>query len=158
MKKELRKAPFLGPACARVGHIFIDRRDREQAVRALRDGLARADGASVLFFPEGTRSSTSEMLPFKKGGFVLAADAGLSILPVSLAGTERVLPNRSLRVRPFRRVDIRFHAPVAPPAAGDAAARDAWIADVRRVIESGLCSAESVHLRAGAARCQTSGS
>jgi 1-acyl-sn-glycerol-3-phosphate acyltransferase len=136
MKKELRKVPFLGPACARIGHIFINRKDHAQAVQALRDGLARASGSSVLFFPEGTRSSTREMLPFKKGGFVLAADAGLPILPLSVRGSERVLPNRSLLVRPFRTVDITFHAPVPAPA--DAAARDALMTTVRARIASAL--------------------
>lgn len=136
MKKELRKAPFLGPACARIGHIFIDRKDHAQAVQALRDGLARAEGASVLFFPEGTRSPTRELLPFKKGGFVLAADAGLPILPLTVRGSERILPSRTLLVRPFKTVDITFHAPVPAPA--DAAARDALMETVRARIASAL--------------------
>jgi 1-acyl-sn-glycerol-3-phosphate acyltransferase len=136
MKRELRRVPFLGPACARLGHIFIDRKDHAQAVQALRDGVARAAGCSVLFFPEGTRSSTSELLPFKKGGFVLAADAGLPILPVTVRGSERVLPSRALIVRPFKVVDLTFHAPVPAPA--DAAAREALMATVRERIASGL--------------------
>lgn len=136
MKLELRKVPFLGPACARLGHIFIDRRDREQAVAALRAGLTRSAGNSVLFFPEGTRSSTGDLLPFKKGGFVLAADAALPILPVSVRGSERVLPSRGLIVRPFRAIDVTFHAPVPAPA--EAEAREAWMATVRERIASGL--------------------
>ena len=136
MKKELRHALFLGPACARIGHIFIDRRDHAQAVQALRDGLARSAGSSVLFFPEGTRSSTRELLPFKKGGFVLAADAGLPILPVTVRGSERVLPSRSLLVRPFKVVELTFHAPVPAPAGADA--REALMETVRARIASAL--------------------
>lgn len=136
MKRELRRVPFLGPACARLGHIFIDRRDHGQAVGALRDGLRRAAGCSVLFFPEGTRSSTREMLPFKKGGFVLASGAGLPILPVTVRGSERVLPNRTLTVRPFKVVELTFHAPVPAPA--DVEAREALMATVRERIGSAL--------------------
>ena len=142
MKKELRKVPFLGPACAKVGHIFIDRRDREQAVRALREGLERSAGSSVLFFPEGTRSSTRELLPFKKGGFVMAADAGLPILPLTLRGSERVLPNRSLVVRPFKAVELTFHAPVPAPAGAEA--REALMETVRARIASALDAAPEV--------------
>ncbi len=138
MKMELRKAPFLGPACARLGHIFIDRKDRSQAVQALREGLDRASGSSLLFFPEGTRSSTTEMLPFKKGGFVLAADAGLPILPMSLKGSERVLAARSLMVRPLGRVEITFHPAVETSAFRDAASREPLIEAVRARIASGL--------------------
>lgn len=136
MKRELRRVPFLGPACARLGHIFVDRKDHVQAVQALRDGLRRAAGCSVLFFPEGTRSSTRELLPFKKGGFVLASGAGLPILPVTVRGSERVLPDRRLIVRPFKVVDLTFHAPVPAPA--DLAGREALMATVRERIASAL--------------------
>jgi len=138
MKKELRRAPVLGPACARVGHIFIDRRDHAQAVAALREGLARSAGASVLFFPEGTRSPDRNLLPFKKGGFALAAEAGLPILPVTVTGTERALSARRMIVFPFRRVVIRFHAPIFPPASSAPEARDAFLEAVRARIASGL--------------------
>lgn len=136
MKLELRRVPILGVACARLGHIYIDRKDRAQAVQALRSGLAASRGASVVFFPEGTRTAGPELLPFKKGGFVLAADAGLPILPVSITGTERVLPPRTLRLHPFRRVTLAFHAPVPAPASPEA--REALMETVRERIASGL--------------------
>jgi 1-acyl-sn-glycerol-3-phosphate acyltransferase len=138
MKKELRRAPILGPACARVGHIFIDRQDRAQAIAALERGLARAAGASVVFFPEGTRSPGPDLLPFKKGGFALAAGARLPVLPVTIDGTQRVLSARTLLVHPFKTVRVTFHEAVEPPVVDGPEAREALMEEVRRRIVSAL--------------------
>ena len=93
MKKELRKVPGIGIACARLGHIFIDRFNRQEAIAALEGAKARiVDGTSVIFFPEGTRSRDGRLKPFKKGAFRMAVDLGLPILPLTVAGTRDVLP------------------------------------------------------------------
>ena len=77
MKAELRKVPFLGVACAKLGHIFIDRSDTEKAVASINAAREKiVNGTSVLFFPEGTRSKDGRLLRFKKGAFSFALDLG----------------------------------------------------------------------------------
>lgn len=93
MKQELRKVPIFGYACERMGHIYVKRGHSEQAKRSMRLAARRvAGGASVVFFPEGTRSLDGQLRPFKKGGFRLAIDAGVPILPVTVNGTSKMLP------------------------------------------------------------------
>lgn len=101
MKKELRKVPVIGIACAALGHIFLDRSNKASAIKSLqaaKDSLR--PGSSILFFPEGTRSKNGELLPFKKGAFVMARDIDIPVLPVTVKGTEKILPPGSLRLRP----------------------------------------------------------
>jgi 1-acyl-sn-glycerol-3-phosphate acyltransferase len=137
MKKELRKVPIFGPACQRVGHIYIDRKNREQAVAALNAARPRLTGGrSVLFFPEGTRSADGRMREFKKGAFVMAMDLGLPILPISVSGTNAILPGRSFRLLPGKAL-VTLHPPVDPKAYGPEE-RDRLMEDVRNIIASGL--------------------
>lgn len=101
-KKVLRSIPFLGWYMRATGMIFVDRRDREQAVRSLDHacGLIRA-GKCVLAYPEGTRTQPGgPILPFKKGPFVMAIQAGVPIVPVAIEGSAAVLPRNSVRVTP----------------------------------------------------------
>jgi 1-acyl-sn-glycerol-3-phosphate acyltransferase len=148
MKQELRRVPFLGAACDRIGHIFIDRSDRERAIASLNAAKPRlAGGVSVLFFPEGTRSRDGRMKEFKKGGFVMAQDMALPILPMSVSGTYKVLPGKSLRLLPGS-VRITLHAPVNTAAYGPDD-RDRLIADVRARIASGLTAWERGDAPAG---------
>jgi 1-acyl-sn-glycerol-3-phosphate acyltransferase len=101
MKRELRRIPGLGPACASLGHIFIDRSDHQAAIRSLEEAKLRiVDGTSVMFFPEGTRSSDGRLLRFKRGAFRMALDLGLPILPLTINGTRGVLPARSIDLTP----------------------------------------------------------
>lgn len=99
-KKELRRVPLLGRAMRQAGHIYIDRHDRraafeayEEASRVIRSGL------SAVVFPEGTRSRTGELLPFRKGPFVLAIAAQVPVVPAYCAGTFDLLPKGSFRLR-----------------------------------------------------------
>ena len=101
MKKEVRRIPMIGGGCALLGHIFLDRSDREAALRTLREFESRmAAGTSVLFFPEGTRSRDGKMREFKMGAFHMAKDLGLPILPVTLEGTDTILPSDGMTLRP----------------------------------------------------------
>jgi len=137
MKKELRKVPVLGPATAAYGNIFIDRADRAAATASLKAAKPLFEqGISLMVFPEGTRSIDGRMKDFKKGGFMVALDAGLPILPVSITGTHRVLPGKRLRLLPGN-VRITVHPPV-PTAGLGVEDRDRLVTQVREVIASGL--------------------
>ena len=94
-KAELFRIPFLGWLMRLAGDIPVKRGEGRSAVEALqacRQVLARR--VSVMIFPEGTRSATGDMLPFKDGAFRLAVDAGVPILPLALTGTGSALPKR----------------------------------------------------------------
>ncbi|MCS6915389.1 MAG: lysophospholipid acyltransferase family protein [Myxococcales bacterium] len=101
-KKVLRAVPFLGWYMMSTGMIFVDRRNREQAVRSLEQACAKIrSGISILAYPEGTRApQDGPILPFKKGPFVMAIQAGVPIVPVAIHGSSRLLPRDSLRVTP----------------------------------------------------------
>ena len=112
MKQELRSVPALGVACHRLGHIYIDRSNHEAAVASINAARERiSDGTSVIFFPEGTRSDSGRLRPFKKGAFRFAVDAGMPILPVTVVGAADVLPARSLDLLPGA-ATLVIHAPV----------------------------------------------
>src|SRR3989441_4380122 len=136
-KRELLYIPIFGWALWLAGFIFIDRADREKAIRRL-DRTVRTirRGTSVVVFVEGTRSTDGRLLPFKKGGFVLALKAGVPIVPVSIRGGLGILPKGSLRVKPGT-IDIVFGAPV-PTSAYSLDTREDLIATVRERIAAGL--------------------
>ena len=139
IKQELRRVPFLGWGCAAIGHIFVDRSNSRAAIASLEAAKPRlAGGVSVLFFPEGTRSTDGRLLPFKRGGFVMARQLGLPILPVTISGSLRVLPKRCLFPRPGT-IRVRFH-PEIDTAAG--ASLEEIVERTRAAIESGLDASE----------------
>jgi 1-acyl-sn-glycerol-3-phosphate acyltransferase len=112
IKMELKKIPFIGGYTYRMGHMFVDRSNRERALSCLEQGKKRLPPrASIIFFPEGTRSSNGQLRNFKKGGFHLALDMGLPILPVSISGSHKVLPGKSFKLLPGR-IKITVHPPV----------------------------------------------
>ena len=137
MKKELRDLPALGPACDKMGHIYIDRSDREAAIASLEEAKKRiANGTSVLFFPEGTRSQTGEMRDFKKGAFVMAADLGLPILPITIRNTHKILPPNSTDLFPGR-AGMVIHEPIEVSGYGKERLGE-LMTTVREVIQAGL--------------------
>jgi len=112
MKQELRKVPGIGLGCEKVGHIFIDRTNHESSLKSL--GAARkkiVNGTSILFFPEGTRSTDGIIGNFKKGAFKMALDLDLPILPVTIIGTKDILPNKTLDLFPGK-VLMTIHEPI----------------------------------------------
>jgi 1-acyl-sn-glycerol-3-phosphate acyltransferase len=118
MKQELRKVPFLGIACEKLGHVFIDRSDRLAAISAINQARERiSGGTSIFFFPEGTRSRDGNMLPFKKGAFRMAAELQLPILPVSIKGTYQMLPPDTMRMKPGR-ARMVIHPPIETEGVG----------------------------------------
>ena len=100
-KAELFKIPIFGRAMRGVGYISIDRSNRKSAFKSLaRAARTIRDGTSVLIFPEGTRSRDGHLLPFKKGGFVLAVDSGVPIVPIIIRGTRDIIPKGHFMIRP----------------------------------------------------------
>jgi len=137
-KKELEKVPIFGTAWKAAGHISIDRSDRERAIASLDRAAAqlREENAAVVIFAEGTRSPTGELLPFKKGAFVLAIQSGVEIVPFAVSGSRDVLPKGRWRVRPGT-ITVRFGEPV-PTAGLTEEDRDRLTRDVRRRVRSML--------------------
>lgn len=112
IKMELRKIPLFGYACEKVGYIFIDRGNHEKAMQSLKAaGEKIRAGASVIFFPEGTRSVDGTLRTFKKGGFVIALEARVPILPVTVLGGKEILPKGSLRIVPGE-MKLIIHDPI----------------------------------------------
>jgi len=139
-KKELFRVPIFGKALALGGFISIDRGDRHAALASLEIAKKMAsDGTHVWIAPEGTRSRTGDLLPFKKGGFNLAIDAVLPLLPVTLRGTRDVLQAKGLRSSPGAHVTVTIHRAIDPRAYSEGkAGRDRLMNDVRAVIASAL--------------------
>ncbi len=112
MKQELRKVPGLGICCEKVGHIFIDRSNTQVAIESMnkvKDKLV--NGTSVVIFPEGTRSKTRELSPFKRGAFRMAFDLGLPILPITLKGGKDTLPYSLSNIFPGK-AQMHIHEPI----------------------------------------------
>ena len=100
-KKELFRLPFLGWHLRRAGHIPIDRSSTADAVATLQRATDTIrDGICAYIFPEGTRSRDGRLQPFKKGGFKLALQARLPIIPITIIGTRQLLPRDSIIFRP----------------------------------------------------------
>jgi 1-acyl-sn-glycerol-3-phosphate acyltransferase len=136
-KRELLYVPIFGWALWLAGFIFIDRTDRDRAIRKMDRSLRMIRrGTSVIVFAEGTRSADGSLLPFKKGGFVLALKAGVPIVPVSIAGGREILPKGSLRLRAGT-IGIVFAAPVET-STYTLETKDRLIATVRERIDAGL--------------------
>ncbi|HYH84073.1 MAG TPA: lysophospholipid acyltransferase family protein [Pyrinomonadaceae bacterium] len=115
-KREVFQIPFLGWHMRRGGHISINRGSTQEAVESLRRASREIrPGVSVFLYPEGTRTRDGSLQPFKKGGFKFALQTGLSIVPVTIVGTRRVLPRDSIIFRPDT-VDMHLDAPI--PTAG----------------------------------------
>lgn len=101
LKKSLLRIPVFGWGLARTGAIAIDRSNRRQSVESLKRASEKLkDGWSVLIYPEGTRTPDGELLPFKKGAFMMAVQTGIPILPVTSNGAFKVLPRNSIWFRP----------------------------------------------------------
>jgi 1-acyl-sn-glycerol-3-phosphate acyltransferase len=91
-KSVLRRTPIMGRIFDIAGFVPIDRRNRSQSDRAIAQAVRQIrEGNNFMVFPEGTRSRTGELLPFKKGAFLMAIQAGAPIVPVAIAGAEKAM-------------------------------------------------------------------
>ena len=129
-KAELRKLPVLVRAFDLAGFIPLERANPEQSLPAIdRAAAALRDGNSFLIFPEGTRSRTGELLPFKKGGFILAIKAQAPVVPIGISGARNAMRKGSPLIYPVT-VHVRIGEPVET-AGMTLDDRDALIREVR---------------------------
>lgn len=134
-KAELRKLPILVRAFDLAGFVPLERGNREQSLPAIeRAAAALREGNSFLIFPEGTRSRSGELLPFKKGGFIMALEGQAPVVPVAISGARDALQKGSLIIRPVRIV-VRFGRPIETTGLG-LQDRDLLIAQARHAVAS----------------------
>ena len=133
-KHEIDQIPILARAFRLGGFIPIDRRNKESALRSIEAGAQSIrSGNSFLIFPEGTRSRTDALLPFKKGGFSMAIKAQAPIVPVAIEGGRAAQKRGSWLILPVT-IKIRVGRPIET-AGLNAGHRDELIARVREEIE-----------------------
>ncbi len=143
-KTELFRIPGWGPAMRQAGFIEIDRKDRARAKESLeRAKETLRTGINVWIAPEGTRSRDGELQSFKKGGFIIASEMGVRILPVAIAGTHEILPPTTLKARRGGTVAIVIGEPIV----SEGRDKETLLAETRAAISALVVEARA--LRAG---------
>jgi 1-acyl-sn-glycerol-3-phosphate acyltransferase len=133
-KAELRKVPIMGTVFDVGGFVAVNRGEREKSMASIARGAeSLRAGNSFLIFPEGTRSRTGALLPFKKGGFIMAIQAQVPVVPVAIRGGRAAMRKGSPIVRPVN-VSVRVGDPI-PTAGMTLEDRDRLIAQVRAAVE-----------------------
>lgn len=111
-KKELKYVPVVGWVIMALGMLFVDRKNSDSAKASMKIAAQKVrDGVNIISFPEGTRSKTGELGPFKKGLFGLAVDAGVDVIPVAVVGAKEVMPVGSFKLRSGP-IHIAFGKPI----------------------------------------------
>ena len=114
MKKSLRKIPFVGKACESAGHIFVDRSSPKKVLATMRQAEASLkDGVSLVVFPEGARTWTGAMRPFKRGAYQLAVEFSLPVAPLTIDGAFAVMPRTTYNFKPGK-IILTIHPPIYP--------------------------------------------
>jgi 1-acyl-sn-glycerol-3-phosphate acyltransferase len=136
IKRSLLKIPVVGFGMRLAGFIPVDRDGRLESARDSVQAASKvlASGVNVSTFPEGTRSRTGRLLPFKKGAFYLAMESGAPVIPVSIWGSEQMMTKGSLRIKPGT-AHLTFHPPLYPQQFSN---REQLTTAVRAAISSGL--------------------
>lgn len=136
-KEELFRVPVFGGAMRRAGYIPLNRSDGRQALKSIEEAARRIrSGVSVVIFPEGTRTHDGQLLPFKKGGFILATRAGVPVVPFTINGSMRINPRNRFELYPGN-ISITFAPPMQPDGTSGAS-REALEEAVRTAIAGGL--------------------
>jgi 1-acyl-sn-glycerol-3-phosphate acyltransferase len=111
-KAELFRVPLFGMTMRHAGYIPVERSDRRKSMESMKTAAARiAEGTSVVIFPEGTRSDDGKLLEFKKGGFMMALQSGVQIVPMAIQGSYDILPKQRYRVRGGT-IEVTFFPPL----------------------------------------------
>lgn len=112
-KKEVFKYPIFGYGIRLVGVVPVDRSNSVAAVESAKlatENIRR--GKSYVVYPEGTRSSDGGLLPFKKGAFMMAIDAGVPVVPITISGATRIMPKAQIKIFPST-VRVTIHDPIS---------------------------------------------
>lgn len=138
-KKELFEIPVFGSSMRRGGYIPLDRGDGRKALQSMDEAAATIHkGKSVVLFPEGTRTTDGKLLPFKRGGFILARKAAVPVIPVTINGSGKINPANKLRLYSGN-IHITLHPPVVVPSELRKSEAETWMMEnVREQIESVL--------------------
>jgi len=138
-KKELFEIPVFGPSMRRGGYIPLDRSDGRKALQSVDEAAATIHhGKSVVLFPEGTRTPDGNLLPFKRGGFILARKAAVPVVPVTINGSGRVNPAGLIKLFSGN-IHITLHPPLVAPPELHRSESETWMMEaVREQIESVL--------------------
>jgi len=114
-KKELARIPIFGWTLYLGPYIVIDRNSFSKSMQSIEEAKERMvkQNISVVVFAEGTRSKTGEIQPFKRGAFRLATKVGYPIIPVSISGSNKIMPKGSFKINPGT-IDIHFDKPITP--------------------------------------------
>lgn len=118
MKKSLEKIIFVGYACKRAGHIFVD----SASLQSIKETIEKSrhqlkDGMSMVIFPEGTRSKDGEMGSFKRGAFMLAGEFRLPVVPLTIDGAYRIMPKDTI-IPGWGKIILTIHHPIFPGEKG----------------------------------------
>lgn len=114
-KESLGRFPMLGPHLKRTGHMLVDRSHPDRSGIFGWAARLTANGLSLIIFPEGTRSRTGHLGKFKGGSIMLAMQAGLPLVPISVVGSRHVMKKGELTTKPGH-VRVIVHDPIVPPA------------------------------------------
>ncbi len=111
-KQELGKIPFWGWLLKYGGYILIDRRNPKRAIKSIQKAIEKIkSGVSVLVFAEGTRSVDGKLLPFKRGGFMLAIKSNTPVIPVTILGSHKIMRKHKLEINPGT-IEILIDKPI----------------------------------------------
>jgi 1-acyl-sn-glycerol-3-phosphate acyltransferase len=140
-KESLGRFPFLGWHLRRAGHLLVDRSNPDRSGILNQWRRLVADRISLIIFPEGTRSADGRVNRFKGGSFLIALEAGLPIVPLSVTGTIRVMTKGQLTTRPGQ-VELLVHPPIPTPRIEHPTPHDAReLAErVEAVVRSGVAT------------------
>jgi 1-acyl-sn-glycerol-3-phosphate acyltransferase len=135
LKKEVLRVPIFGKILKMAEMVPVDRHNRDAAIESVHAAAkVLRRGLNMVIFPEGTRSTDGRLLPFKKGPFHLAVEAGVPVVPVTLLGTYECWPKGQFASRGGT-TTVVFHPPIEPLAFGD---RETLMTKVRDAIASAL--------------------
>ncbi len=144
-KKELFRVPIFGWAMNSAGMIKIDRQNPEIARRSVSEAVETLiqSSFSTLIYPEGTRSNGEELLPFKKGGFILAIRTQLPVVPITILGAGNVLPKGTLAIKKSH-IKIIIDAPIETRGM-ELKNKEILVQDCRNIIHQNLIKSNHDH-------------